>query len=64
MRGLTCDCAPYALVQVREADKLPMGRHGYRLFVYCHDCKQQGRLADTELDAVWAWEHQERTVEE
>jgi hypothetical protein len=51
-------------VQVREADKLPMGRHGYRLFVYCHDCKQQGRLADTELDAVWAWEHQERTVEE
>ena len=64
MSGLTCDCSPDARPEIKEADKLPMGRRGYRLFVYCHDCKQAGRLADTERDAVWAWEHGERTVEE
>jgi hypothetical protein len=61
---LTCDCSPKARPEIKEADKLPMGRHGYRLFVYCHTCKQQGRLADTERDAIWYWENEERTVEE
>jgi hypothetical protein len=64
VNGLTCDCAPYAIVQVREADKLPMGRRGYRLYVRCLDCNRVGWLADTERDAVWVWEHMERTVEE
>jgi hypothetical protein len=62
--GLTCDCAPYAIVQVREADKLPHGQFGARLYVRCLDCKRVGGLGDTERDAVWAWEHGERTVEE
>jgi hypothetical protein len=61
---ITCDCSPRALPEVREADKLPAGRFGWRLYVYCHDCKQAGKLADTGREAVWLWEHEERTVEE
>jgi len=61
---LTCDCSPKAKPEVKEADKLPMGRRGYRLYVRCLDCKRVGGLGDTERDAVWAWEHGERTVEE
>jgi len=61
---LQCDCSPDAKPQVREADKLPYGRFGARLYVRCLDCKRVGWLADTERDAIWDWEHMERTVEE
>jgi hypothetical protein len=64
MADLTCDCSPSSKPQVREADKLAYGRFGARLYVRCLDCKQAGRLADTERDAIWYWENEERTVEE
>ncbi len=64
MADLTCDCSPDSNPQVREADKLPPGRFGARLYVRCLDCRRIGGLGDTERDAIWAWEHGERTVEE
>jgi hypothetical protein len=59
---ITCDCSPDARPEVREADKLPAGRFGWRLFVWCPECKQAGQLADTGREAVWKWENEERTV--
>ncbi len=64
MSNLTCDCSPDAKPQVREADKLPHGRFGAMLYVRCDECGRVGELADRERDAVWNWEHKERTVEE
>jgi hypothetical protein len=61
---ITCDCSPDAKPEVREADKLPAGRRGWKLFVYCHECKQAGQLADTGREAVWLWENAERMVVE
>jgi hypothetical protein len=59
---IKCDCSPKARPEVREADKLPAGRYGWRLFVWCNECKQAGQLADTGREAVWKWENEERTV--
>jgi hypothetical protein len=42
---------------------LPAGRFGWRLFVWCNECKQAGQLADTGREAVWKWENEERIVE-